>query len=507
MPQRVIYAWTIVLGIAGLVLAGGLVLLGMDLYRASQTGPRWKRRLLAATMIILSASGVYAAGRKVADEVKTPAIAIPVNELKKTPLVKTPHWRRLMQTWKEADDVTSGRKGAYPFDAKGKKTLLDALKTLAGDVDALAAAGLLSVPEAGLLKSELLRLTTGVQKKRPTEMRMATCYEPMMLTPARDSLTRLTHRLSLLERLVNDESLHPAAIEKILAAIESDLAILSKPPTPADAWWNDENRKKAADACKSAQTRIAKIKARVSAESREQWKVIIDAWRFTKPLAKTGKSTTAQRKEATEKLKAARQATDELARLGAMSAAEAGLLAAEAGTIQQEIFRDPPTDLQVKCYLMMGFSPVRQSLDRLTKRLPLLKTVAENGKVTPSVVAKILPTIRTDLNMLCNPAELKKLNAADRQKADKLRMEIEELIKQIEKSPVRPKRRRGPTCYMPMPQSRVDENPDGLNKRLAQLNSLAQKGKLAPDVIAKTLRIIHADLAMLEAENSPEDTK
>ena len=55
----------------------------------------------------------------------------------------------------------------------------------------LEKAGLLSRPEAGLLEKELALLTGRVQAMRPTEMRMATCYEPMAFTPGSYSAARI----------------------------------------------------------------------------------------------------------------------------------------------------------------------------------------------------------------------------------------------------------------------------------------------------------------------------
>jgi HAMP domain-containing protein len=48
----------IALGIFGLILVAGLLLLRYDLKRASESGPRWKRRLVAAGIIVLAAVGL-----------------------------------------------------------------------------------------------------------------------------------------------------------------------------------------------------------------------------------------------------------------------------------------------------------------------------------------------------------------------------------------------------------------------------------------------------------------
>ena len=58
MPQRVMTAWVIVIGIAGLLLVAVLAGFGRDLVRASRTGPRWKRRMVASAIVLLGLLGV-----------------------------------------------------------------------------------------------------------------------------------------------------------------------------------------------------------------------------------------------------------------------------------------------------------------------------------------------------------------------------------------------------------------------------------------------------------------
>jgi hypothetical protein len=444
MPQRVIHAWMIVVGIVGLLLVGVLVLYGADLRRASQTGPRWKRRLLTAALALLSGLGAGLAGRGAAPKA---AAAVPSKQaqpggdpVKVSPsLPEAPQWQRLMATWKEAEEVGSGRRGRYPFDAEGKKTLLAALAGRGKDVDALAAGGLLAPVEAGLLKNELGRLTEGVKRMRPVEMRMATCYKPMPpATWPYYSLRRLKARVDLLARLAEAETIHPLAVRKVLATVEADIRNVEQ---PGSRTWMLKP-KEAEQTLRQVKPLVEKIKAGLGTtsggrpsglETTAQWKKVLDAWRFCKPLADSHRSTTAQRKQADQKLAAARQAIVELAKAAAISPAESGLLAAEADTLRKEIYREPPIDSQVSCYDRMYIPPAGASFSRLQKRLPLLRKLAEGGKVNAAVVAKVLPTVRADLATLADPKQTGKLEPQRKARLAKLVEDVKGAIAKIEK--------------------------------------------------------------------------
>ena len=459
MPQRVLHAWMIVVGIIGLVLAAALLLFGADLHRASRTGPRWKRRLLTAALALLGGAGVYVVGKAAqAAGAAAPKAAVGAT---KTPLDRTAQWQRLTATWKQADDVASGRKGPYPFDRKGQKSLLADLEARARDIDALAATGLLSAAEGALLKKELDRLAGGVRAKRPTELKMATCYEPTWQHAAADeSLRRIADRLALLARIAEAPSLRPEVTGKILATLEADLARarsaaylkhlkeqtarLNDPKTSkhAERFMAAAHRRDAEKHIQAARALAAKIKARLAGPAAEpapglettaQWKTVLEAWRFAKPLADSHKSTTAQRKQADKKFADAKQAVVALANAGAISPAEGGLLAAEADTLRGEIYRNPPIDSRVKCYETMYIPPARASFSRLQKRLPLLRQTVEGGKVSPAVVAKVLPTIRADLATLADPKQTAKLQPQRKAQLDKLVADTKAAVVKIEK--------------------------------------------------------------------------
>jgi len=170
-----------------------------------------------------------------------------------------------------------------------------------------------------------------------------------------------------------------------------------------------------------------------SLEESTDWKTVTGAWDFCMPLATSGKSTTAQRKEADEKLKAAGEAGDRLVAAGLLAAAEAGLLAAEAEKVKADIYRNPPTDTKVLCYEAAAFAPARESSARLAARLPLLEALARDGKVHRQVLDKVAATIQGDLAVLSSETLLKQLPAEKRAEAEKTREAVKAELAKLNK--------------------------------------------------------------------------
>jgi hypothetical protein len=176
-------------------------------------------------------------------------------------------------------------------------------------------------------------------------------------------------------------------------------------------------------------------KPAASLEESADWKTITAAWDFCAPLVASGKSTEAQRNEADEKLKAAREAADRLAAAGLLAAAEAGLLAAEGDKIKADIGRNPPTDFKGTCYLMGVIPPAHQSMTRLSTRLPLLEKLAEGGKIHKPAVEKVLATIEADLAVLGDEKKLGELGKARAEAEitrDAVKAQVEKLKKLLE---------------------------------------------------------------------------
>jgi hypothetical protein len=218
MPQRVIGICT---AVAGLCFVAFLVLLRFDLQRAAKTGPRWKRSLVTAGLIVLAGLGFVSCSN--GNDVRH-IDGIPATSAKK--LEEASEWKRLQAVWQEAQEIASGKRGDYPFDRKGKERILSELGMLKGDISALQSSGLLTEAEAGLLEKDLAVLVTGVHGKRPTERKNVTCYDVVMCIPAKDSMKRLAERLPLLEKLAQSKRLNPEVTARVLENVLRDIDIL-----------------------------------------------------------------------------------------------------------------------------------------------------------------------------------------------------------------------------------------------------------------------------------------
>ncbi len=135
-------------------------------------------------------------------------------------------WTRCLSTWKDAAEAAFGG-DPYPFTEKGKATLLARLETSASLVKELRGRGLLTDAEAGLLEQDIATLRSGVWAKRPKEMELATCYEPMMYTPRQDALQSLAPRVELLEGMAAQQTLQADVIVQVLEQVRRDLTKLT----------------------------------------------------------------------------------------------------------------------------------------------------------------------------------------------------------------------------------------------------------------------------------------
>jgi hypothetical protein len=281
MPFR---AAGILTAVFGLLAVAGLVLVGIDVYAALKRGPKWRRRLIGAGLALLGALGGWfswpkpepimtcyapmpvecvvgydlrqqlplleklAAQDKLDAEVvrkvllkaeqdlnriSDPRVRMPgperakLDELRRQaePIIKrlrerlgddsgalerSAEWKTLVEAWKVA---------AQSRDIKEKRKGLDATSKAIED---LTNVGLLTVQESKLLTMELGRLEKDY-------LVATTCYDSMFVPPSEESLERLSKRLPLLTALARGRKLHPKAMERIVAAVEADLAQLSDP--------------------------------------------------------------------------------------------------------------------------------------------------------------------------------------------------------------------------------------------------------------------------------------
>jgi len=80
----------------------------------------------------------------------------------------------------------------------------------------------------------------------------------MAIRAGHDSLTRLSDRLPLLEKLVAAETIHPEVVEKVLVSIVADIATLAKEESLKEFAKAEERQKaeKTRDAARAAVLRI-----------------------------------------------------------------------------------------------------------------------------------------------------------------------------------------------------------------------------------------------------------
>jgi hypothetical protein len=249
-------AMSIVLVVAGFAVALLLAMLGVDLVRACRTGPKWKRRLIGAGLVLLMAIGFSPAGGcSATSEETTPAtFADPATPAKN--LSESKGWQRILAAWKEAEEIISGKRGG--FDKAGKERLLDDLSQAKADTAELQKAKLITEPEAGLLIKDLGFLAAGVQSMRTTEEMNFTCYKRAFVPPSHRSLQRLSERLPLLEKLAAAETIHPEVVGKVLVSIEADIRNLDKEESLKEFAKAEEREKaeKTRDAAKAAALRL-----------------------------------------------------------------------------------------------------------------------------------------------------------------------------------------------------------------------------------------------------------
>ena len=161
--------------------------------------------------------------------------------------------------WKEAQEVSSGKRGSHPFDEAGKVALLARMDGTKRDIEALRGAGHIGPAAAELLQEDLAILRGGVQSKRPTEMRMATCYQAIAVDERRTSYERLKARLPLLQRLVTEERVSPAVADKVLAQVQRDLARLRSADPPST--FGEAEQQHAEKLAAAIEERVERLKA------------------------------------------------------------------------------------------------------------------------------------------------------------------------------------------------------------------------------------------------------
>lgn len=445
------------LAILGIVLVVVLVLLRRDLVREGRTGPRWKRKLVAAGLVLLGMAGVTwdwsRSWEPGGGSLLFRTAGDPIRRGQR--LEETKPWQHLIAVWHEAEGIAAGNRGDNPFDEANKNRLLDELTTAAWDLERLRDAGLLTAPDAGLLQKELMLLTQRVHERHSVEDRY------------RQSLARLTDRLSLLRDAAWSAEIRPPIFASVVNTVEEDIAVLQDDCVRAEL---SEARKAEADQLvQAAQSHLMRIKHNLTEDARalenkQRQAAIFDAWKTTDFDAKipAGRDLTdtehwkhlvAAWREAEEtgarkqgfyffdeqskgrllgELATAGQHLDQLHHNGLLTATEAHLLQHDLAMLGERVKRMRPLEhRRFTCYDMIILSPAQQSLDRLTNRLPLLGQLVKDHKVHPAAVHKTLGTVEADMEILAKKEEIERLKPEDRDRALVLRKSAETTITKI----------------------------------------------------------------------------
>jgi hypothetical protein len=251
MAQRVI---GIAAAVTGLFFVMALLLLRVDLRGAARKGPKWKRNLILAGLLVLAAAGVVA----VADIPGRLGRNNGVPAESAGTIGEALEWRRLERLMNEAAQITAGQRGWYPFNEVEKAGLVSTLRLARRDADILFAAGFISRVEADLIKEDLETLRENVQAMLPVEDRMTSCYAQGGFRPAEPMPASVTKRVALLEKLANSEQLQPQVIEKVLVVLEKDISSIE---TREPYFFESEIlHKQALDTCRKGRALIGEIK-------------------------------------------------------------------------------------------------------------------------------------------------------------------------------------------------------------------------------------------------------
>jgi hypothetical protein len=219
----------------GLAFVVGLTIAGIDAARSIESGPRWKRRLLTAGIMLMTALGFSSCLK--AKKIELSSVSATEQMKAQTGAVDLqddPAWNQIAAAWKEAEEIGSFKRGAYPFDRAGKWDLLNSLEEADANLLKLQYAGKLGKPEMVYLGTELQRLSQGVQGVRTTEELNMTCYMPGFILgkpkplPSKKALNYLQDRLLLVQKMTESNTLNPAVAAKVTTTMLRDIEAMNK---------------------------------------------------------------------------------------------------------------------------------------------------------------------------------------------------------------------------------------------------------------------------------------
>ena len=420
MPQRAV---NLVLALAGVAAVALLYVIGADLARAAQRGPRWKRCLLSAGLALLAAVGISATGCSASGN--APAAA---------PEAGTA--AAAADAAKDAPRVSPAATTEYA------RTRIRELEKRLAHLEKMEA----GADEVNPPWIDALATSTQVDVRFMNENRFLSQVSDADLPRARAAIDRA------------------AAVLKRLGAMWARPFQAPESPRPA-----------------SPESLAGK-----RLEETDAWKNLTALWAFGGEIAAGRRGpfpfNTRQREQLLADLQIVRKNVAAMENAGLLSAAEAGLLGLNLDAMITRIQQFRPEKLRMAtCYQPVRMVSPDESVERLAARLPLLEKLAASETLHREVVEKVLVSIVADIATLAKEESLKEFaKAEDRQKAEKTRDAARAAVLRIRQQ-ISPQI----DCYMRMPLRESESKQEQSAARLKILETPASAAVLRPEVLRK----------------------
>ncbi|MCY2927843.1 MAG: hypothetical protein NT031_20875 [Planctomycetota bacterium] len=400
MPQRVTTILTMALGVLGLGVLAALIVFRADLGRAATTGPRWKRRLVGAALLLLATIGASAPG----GQPPSPTGLAKDNAAATAPAVDpvTAAWERIDRAWDHAEALAGGRRGEKPFDAAGKKAALAEVDSVAREIAELVRSGGITEPEAALLRAELELTRQGLAAMPPEPVVPKTGglgFEGSL--GKRDLvIARLDLCGAAIKTMAAQDRLNPRVVARVLPAIEGDLGVLSG--------WDGGPAPEAPNAeAQAVKAMAAAVRAGVctggeNLAARPEWARVAAIWGRAEytctggtpafPFSDLGKL------QMLRALYSGARDVEALRAGGLLSEPEKTFLTEELGSLIQGVWTmETFAERGTWCYAAMPSYPRDPSPEQIAKRVSLLAELAAGGKVKAEVAVRAAYALDRDM--------------------------------------------------------------------------------------------------------------
>ena len=350
---------------------------------------------------------------------KQTALAEALIPIGTTNLARSAQWKRVTDAWSYSAPLAN----SYKSTMAQRKIVTEKLKDAGKAISALSAAGLLSTAEAAMLAIDMKRLKSDLVRDPPTDMQVK-CYDYVVIPAVRLSMDSLSKRVELFRKVIASDRIAPAAMDRIVQRVERELTQLTDPKLVRNLR-SDAERLAAKKLHADVSALVVQVKRKVLVErlgKTSGWQAVETTLTSAAPLAKSHRSTSAQRVAITKQMNTAKAKIVVLASAGLLAAGEAELMIGELARLKKEIYLTAPTDTKVQCYQMLPQDPVGDSTKRLTKRIPVLSKLVESGRLNPLIAGKLLPSISADIKTLTNA-----------KKAEALRKQAAAVLAQIDR--------------------------------------------------------------------------